>query len=167
MGTPLAFSVSSHSEEVYTTRYLATTALVALTLATAACGGGGGGGGSTSSSPTAPSPTTSTPANAVTITILREAGAQSFSPNPAMAGGQQVVFKNTDSIVHRVVLNDGSIDTGNLAPGATSAVFTMPAAGTNYHCSIHPTMIGAVSGSAGDAPPPCTGYCDGSPTPTY
>jgi plastocyanin len=92
-------------------------------------------------------------------------GAQSFSPNPAAVGGQQVVFKNADSIVHRVVLNDGSVDTGNLSPGATSAVFTMPAAGTNYHCSIHPTMVGAVNPAAGGTPPMCTGqYCDGGAT---
>ena len=41
----------------------------------------------------------------MTITILRQNGAQSFSPNPALAGGQMVVFKNTDSITHRVTLN--------------------------------------------------------------
>ena len=94
-------------------------------------------------------------------------GAQSFSPNPASVGGQEVVFKNTDSIVHRVVLNDGSVDTGNLAPGASSAVFTMPASGTNYHCSLHPTMVGAVNPAAGGAPPTCTGqYCDPG-TPSY
>ena len=34
--------------------------------------------------------------------------------------------------------------------------------GTNYHCSIHPGMIGAVSAASGGAPPACTGaYCDG------
>jgi hypothetical protein len=36
----------------------------------------------------------------------------------------------------------------------------MPGGGTNYHCQIHPGMIGAVSGGSGGAPP-CTGlYCD-------
>src|SRR5207253_3083388 len=67
-----------------------------------ACGGGGGG----TSTPTSPS-------NAMTITILRQIGAQSFSPNPALAGGQMVVFKNTDSITHRVTLNDANVDTGD------------------------------------------------------
>jgi len=70
-----------------------------------------------------------------------------------------VVFRNSDSIVHRVLLNDGSIDTGNIAPGALSDPVTMPATGTNYHCSLHPDMIGAV-GSTSGAPPQCTGpYC--------
>ena len=70
-----------------------------------------------------------------------------------------VVFRNSDSIVHRVQLNDVSIDTGNLAPGATSTAVLMPSNGTNYHCTVHPDMIGAVSGISG-GPPPCEGpYC--------
>jgi plastocyanin len=72
-----------------------------------------------------------------------------------------VVFKNIDSAVHRVVLNDGSVDSGNIAPGATSAPIVMPGGGTNYHCSIHPDMIGAVGPVSGERPPPCTGiYCE-------
>ena len=99
----------------------------------------------------------------MTITIVTQNGAQSFSPNPASAGGQQVVFKNSDTVVHRVVLNDGSIDTGDIAPGASSRVVTMPVAGTNYHCSLHANMIGAVQAASGGGAPPCTGpYCDGS-----
>ena len=93
---------------------------------------------------------------------MRQNGAQSFSPNPASAGGQTVVFRNADSVVHRVMLNDASIDTGDLAPGATSRSFVMPATGTHYHCSLHPDMVGAVNGSGGTAPPACEGpYCDG------
>ena len=121
-------------------------AAAAAGLIFAACGGGG-------SSPSGPTP------GALTITITRQNGAQSFSPNPASAGGQTVVFRNGDSLVHRVRLNDGSIDTGDIAPGATSAPVQMPADGTNYHCSVHPDMVGAVSGTTG-GPPPCEGpYC--------
>jgi len=70
------------------------------------------------------------------------------------------VFRNDDRITHRVVLNDGSVDTGDIAPGATSRAVAMPAAGTNYHCSIHPGMIGSASAAAGAPPPPCEGpYC--------
>jgi hypothetical protein len=59
-----------------------------------------------------------------------------------------------------VLLNDGTVDTGDIAPGATSRVVTMPGTGTNYHCTIHPDMIGSVSASSGAAPPPCEGvYC--------
>jgi len=118
-------------------------------LVLSACGGG--------SSPASPSPSNNTP---VTITIRGENGAQSFSPNPASAGGQLVVFRNTDAVIHRVRLNEGTLDTGDIAPGATSRTLMMPANGTNYHCSLHTTMVGSVSPSAGGAPPPCQGlYC--------
>jgi plastocyanin len=134
-------------------------ALTAAALVALSCKGGGdsydGGGGG---SPINPSPTPDP--NVVTIEILREAGAQSFRPNPAQAGGRTVVFRNTDSIVHRVRLNDGTIDTGNIAPGATSAAVTMPMDGTNYHCSLHTTMVGAVNPASGQPPPPCNVYCD-------
>ena len=70
-----------------------------------------------------------------------------------------VTFRNGDTVVHRVRLNDGSLDTGDIAPGATSQAVLMPMGGTNYHCSLHPSMIGAVSPP--NAPPPaCVGeYC--------
>jgi plastocyanin len=134
---------------------LAKSAIGALALAVWACGGGG-----SSPAPTGPSPSPSGNSNAVTISIVREAGAQSFNPNPASVGGQMVVFKNNDSIVHRVILNDGSVDTGDIAPGATSRAIMMPGNGTNYHCTIHPSMVGSVSPSSGGAPPTCEGpYC--------
>jgi plastocyanin len=130
---------------------VATLALALATIVAAACGGG-------SSTPSSPSPAPS--AGAFTITVTQQNGAQSFSPNPALAGGQMVVFRNADTIVHRVVLNDGSIDTGDIAPGATSRAVRMPDSGTNYHCSLHPAMVGAVTPGAGGPPPPCEGiYC--------
>jgi plastocyanin len=132
-------------------RILVATTALALAIVAAACGG-------ESSTPSSPSPApTATP---FTITVTQQSGAQSFSPNPALAGGQMVVFRNADSIVHRVVLNDGSVDTGDMAPGATSQAVRMPSTGTNYHCSLHPAMVGAVSPTAGGPPPVCEGiYC--------
>ena len=128
-------------------RVLAAAAAIVAGLGASSCGGGS----SSPSSPSAP--------NVFTITITRENGAQSFSPNPSAGGGQMVVFRNSDSIVHRVQLNDGTIDTGNIAPGATSAAVLMPALGTNYHCTIHTDMIGAIQGTTG-GPPACEGpYC--------
>jgi plastocyanin len=125
---------------------------IALTAVTA-CGGGGG---------STPAPSTVGGSNPVTITISGQNGLQSFTPNPASAGGQMVVFRNTDTVAHRVVLNDGTIDTGEIAPGATSRTVQMPSAGTNYHCSLHAGMTGAVAGTTGDAPA-CEGpYCSGS-----
>jgi plastocyanin len=133
-------------------RAITVPALIA-TLCVAACGGGG-----SSSTPTAPSPSpgTTTP----TIVINRQNGSLSFSPNPAAFGGQTVVFRNGDSVIHRVALNDMSLDTGDIAPGATSRAVQMPLNGTNYHCVLHPDMVGAVNGSGGVPPPPCEGvYC--------
>jgi plastocyanin len=127
---------------------LTATAFVSVTAA-AGCGGGG-------STATTPSAAPSSP----TITIQGQNGTQAFTPNPASFGGQSVVFKNNDRVTHRIVLNDGSVDTGDIAPGATSRVVTMPAGGTNYHCSVHLGMIGGVSPSSGAPPPPCDGpYC--------
>jgi plastocyanin len=130
---------------------LSTATILVGTITAFACGG--------SSSPSSPSNSTS---NLPTIMIVGQNGAQAFSPNPAPLGGQQVVFKNNDAVTHRVVLNSGSVDTGDIPSGATSRAVTMPTSGTNYHCSIHPGMIGAVNASSGGAPPPCEGqYCSG------
>ncbi len=118
-----------------------------------ACGGGSG--------ETAPTSLSPPPPGAVAITIVREDGPRSFSPNPAPAGGQLVVFRNTDAVVHRVRLNDDDrVDTGDLLPGATSRAVQMPAGGAHYHCTIHPAMIGSVNAATGAGPPPCEGpYC--------
>lgn len=115
---------------------------------------GWGCGGGSNSPPTTPTST------ALTILITGQRGAQSFSPNPATAGGQLVVFLNTDTEAHRVRLNDSSVDWGVIAPGARSQAFRMPAEGTNYHCDLHPGMVGSVNPEAGGNPPRCTGeYC--------
>ncbi|SRR6187455_2979941 len=120
----------------------------------AACGGGG------SEPPTAPSPTpTPTPSPSTGISILGNRGNQSFTPNPGSATAGMTSFRNTDSVVHRIKSNDGSFDTGDIAPGQTTAAMAVPAAGMNYHCTIHPGMIGAINAETGP-PPACTGlYC--------
>lgn len=117
-------------------RFLLAATLAASTLAAAACGNGYG------SSPSSPSNTP--PAGAVIINVVRENGNQSFSPNPGtVPAGQTVVWHNTDSTTHRVVLNSGRLDTGNLAPNAFSQPMTLDAPGP-YHCSIHPDMVGTL-----------------------
>lgn len=114
---------------------------------------GGCGSSGTPSSPSSQGP--------ALITIVGQNGTQAFSPNPSTFAGQTVVFTNRDSVPHQVVLNDGSINTGMIAPGATSSAVTMPASGTNYHCALHPGMIGSVGGTS-QPPPACTGdYCTG------
>ena len=113
-------------------------AVGALGLGTWGCGGDGNANGN----PGSPSPSNG---NAVTINIVAINGAQSFTPNPAtVPAGQMVVWHNVDNVTHRVVLNDRSVDTGNLAPGAVSPPTVLGTVGP-YHCSIHPEMVGSVT----------------------
>jgi plastocyanin len=82
----------------------------------------------------------------VTVNVVAINGAQSFSPNPAtLPVGQKIVWHNVDKSTHRVVLNDGALDTGNLAPGASSVPMVISATGSAYHCAIHPEMVGSVN----------------------
>lgn len=125
-----------------------------LALTIAACGG-------SDSNPTGPSPGPGGPSAAVTINIVTTGAANSFSPNPASMGQTPTVsFRNNDGTLHRIVANDGSFDTGNITPGSASQAITVPTAGTNYHCTLHPSMIGAIGAAQGEPPPPCEGeYC--------
>ena len=129
----------------------------AIVLAVAvACGGSGGGTPQTQPSGV---PSGGNNVNATTISILGDRGGASFNPNPAPSGNLNLVFKNNDTQIHHIVANDGSFDSGDIAPGATSKAVSMATDGTNYHCTIHPDMIGAVAASDGQ-PPKCTGvYC--------
>lgn len=118
-----------------------------------------GGGGSSPSTPTAPStPSTGGAAGStvVTINIIGDRGALSFSPNPAtVPTGQMVVWKNTDTVAHRVVI-EGQVNTGDIAPGASSAPQPLGGVEKGYHCSIHPGMVGALNGASN--PDPCDDY---------
>jgi plastocyanin len=120
-------------------RFFVAVGVAALTLGAAGCGGYGG------PSPTVPGNTEAPPPGAITINVVGINGAQSFSPNPAtVPAGQVVVWHNVDSTTHRVVLNDGKLDTGNIAPGRFSQPMTLVAAGP-YHCTIHPEMVGTIA----------------------
>jgi plastocyanin len=122
--------------------------LAAVTLAGCGSSGSGYNGNPMSPSPTpTPTPTPAPVGASVTIRIVGMSGAQSFSPNPSsVTAGQTVSFYNADSIVHRIAANDGSWNTGNLNPGATSTPITMAtAAVVGYHCVIHPDMVGTLT----------------------
>jgi plastocyanin len=131
-------------------------ALGVVTSSLLACGGGSYN--DPPSTPTSPGSGTAT----FTITIATQAGDRSFSPNPAPAGGQTVVFRNNHSVVHRIRLSDGTFLTTDIQPNTTSQPVQLPAAGAHYHCSLHPEMVGIVNAASGTAPPPCQGpYCEG------
>ena len=133
-------------------RLIAMLAVAGVGLSSS-CGGGGG-------TPAAPSPGTGGGATTVTISITGVKGAQSFSPNPGVCNaGQMVIWRNTDVVTHRVRLDDLSVDTGDIAPGASSQPMPLGNVSKAYHCPIHPNMVGSLNAAATPAPPPCTGYC--------
>lgn len=66
----------------------------------------------------------------------------SFSPNPVqISQGETVVWRNADEAGHRIVMNDGSFDSGMIAPGASSPPMRLGASGGAYHCTVHPAMM--------------------------
>jgi plastocyanin len=135
-------------------------AVVALGLGVWGCGGSSYGN-STGANANPNAPTQNIP-GVVSINVVAVNGAQSFSPNPAtLPAGQMVVWHNVDTITHHVVLNDRSLDTGDLAPGASSQPMPIAAGGGPYHCAIHPVMVGSVNQDTSMSPGPCDGpYCN-------
>jgi len=128
-------------------------------LAVSSCGGGGG-------NPESPSPGGggNPQASTVTITITGQGGRLAFFPNPAtVQAGQLVVFKNNDVVAHHVTLDDGTVQTPDIAPGATTAPLAMGLSGSKtYHCTIHPGMVGGFNGTEAEPPPNCNqAYCGG------
>jgi plastocyanin len=136
--------------------YVTASVMMVFVLGFWACGGSGYSGGS-GATPTGPTP--ASPTGVVTINVVAINGAQSFSPNPAtLPAGQMVIWHNVDTTTHRVVLNDRSVDTGDLAPGVSSQPAAIGAAGGQYHCSIHPVMVGSINHDTSSAA--CQGaYC--------
>jgi plastocyanin len=141
----------------------AAVALVAV-LSAASCGGGGSSS-SGASTPTAPTGgggggTQTT----VTISITGQGGKLAFNPNPAsVSAGQLVMFKNNDVVTHHIILDDGTMQTTDIAPGTTSAAVSMGTSGSStYHCTIHPGMVGGFNGADAEPPPNCSQqYCFG------
>lgn len=113
-------------------------------LALWSCGGGGG-----ATSPSNPA--------TVVVTIVSSTGNSAFQPNPVRANsGDTVMFKNNDRLLHRLVLDDGSADLGDIAPGATSRGLTLRNANAaRFHCTLHSSMVGIINGATAPEPPPC------------
>lgn len=103
---------------------------------------------SATSAPTTPDATgtpdsgaTGTPATGSTVTIDNFA----FSPTTlTVSAGTTVTWVNNDTAAHTVTADDGSFDSGNLAPG-DSFTHTFTSAGSiSYHCNYHPNMVATV-----------------------
>ncbi len=78
------------------------------------------------------------PANAVDITM-------EFTPSSlTVSVGETVTWTNKHSMTHTATSDNGSFDSGNLAPGETFS-FTFETAGTyTYKCNVHPSMTGTI-----------------------
>jgi len=84
--------------------------------------------------------------------------------------GTTVKWTNKDAIGHTVTSNDGTFDSGTIAPNGTFS-YTFANAGTfAYHCKIHPYMTASVlvksatGSTAGSTSGSTTGSTSGSTT---
>jgi plastocyanin len=122
-------------------RRLATSLFIVLTLiAVAACSDNSAG----SAAPTAASSQApAAPAGDATAVTIKDFA---FGPATATAAaGSKVTWTNNDTTAHTVTFDDGSADSGNIAPGSTFD-HTFATAGTfAYHCTIHSQMKGTVT----------------------
>lgn len=94
-------------------------------------------------------PTTPLPAGTNLVSIIGTVGTMAYTPNPVPAAiGEKVVWKNDDVRMHHIMLDNG-IDIGDVMPGqATAPIAVSVTEPTMYHCTIHPSMIGAINGDA-------------------
>lgn len=74
-------------------------------------------------------------------------GASAYDPNPftiSLVVQSTVKWRNLDGIAHTVTADDATWGSANMNPTFTySHIFTSP--GTyNYHCTIHPGMVGSI-----------------------
>ena len=115
------------------------TFIVVAMLALAACGGTSGSTAPTAATSQAPA----APAGGATAVSIKDFA---FSPaSDSVPTGSKVTWTNNDTTAHTVTFDDGSADSGNLAPGSTFD-HTFASAGTfAYHCAIHSQMHGTVT----------------------
>ena len=124
-------------------RWLSVVAIGVATAVLGACSAGDGG------SPNAPGS-----GSVVTINIV-SSGTGAYTPNPAkVSTGANILLKNYTAEAHHIVMNDGSADFGGIAPGA-SMMRRLTTGGGDYHCTIHPTMVGSINGPAPSEPRAC------------
>ena len=83
----------------------------------------------------------SAPANPNTISMKNSV----FTPGTLQVNiNSTVTWVNDDNMVHTVTANDGSFDSGDIAPGA-KFMHSFTTTGTfNYHCVHHTGMVGTI-----------------------
>jgi plastocyanin len=133
--------------------------VVVIVLAIAACSGASSPAPSVAASSTAVAPSTAASSgSAPSVAASQQAsnGAAgsnavevkntAFNPTSlTVKAGDKVTWTNNDGFAHTVTLDDNSIDSGDLAGGATFEN-TFATGGTfAYHCKIHAVMHGTVT----------------------
>jgi plastocyanin len=91
-----------------------------------------------STNPTNPSPNPGDPTPGALVTVFITNSV--YSPNPmTMKVGQQVNWKNNDTIEHSATFDNGMYESGNIPPlSAHDVPLTMNTAGTfTYRCRLH------------------------------
>ncbi|MDX1448905.1 MAG: plastocyanin/azurin family copper-binding protein, partial [Acidimicrobiia bacterium] len=74
-----------------------------------------------------------------------------------IAAGTTVTWRNEGAIVHTVTAEDGTFDSGNLAPGESFTFTFDDEIALNYFCEPHPWMTGTVAVGGVTPPPPPSG----------
>ena len=118
----------------------------AILMFAIACGGGYSSTPASPSPTPSPTPTPGGPSSSVSIpTGAQSLGNRAFMPDELdVAVGTTVTWMNTDSISHTSTSDANAWNSGIVAPGGQFS-FAFQTAGTfQYHCAIHPGMVGTV-----------------------
>ena len=106
------------------------------------------GGSSAPTSPSNPTGAGGSGPQTYQVNIVEGGSTDDWGYDPAaleVGVGDTVVWTNTGSVDHTVTADDGSFDSGNIAPGGTWE-FTFEEVGEySYKCSPHPFMVASVS----------------------
>ena len=72
-------------------------------------------------------------------------GNNAFADSPmTVKVGDAVTFTNNDIVMHTATADDGSFDTGDIAPGDSKVIVLEKARTFSYHCTHHPDMVGSL-----------------------
>ena len=84
-------------------------------------------------------------AMSVIISIISSFGTTAFNPNPTTANvGDHIVFTNSDTVLHHIVMDDGT-DLGDVVPGGSTAPIALTTPMASFHCTLHPSMVGGIN----------------------
>lgn len=116
-----------------------------LTIGLVACGGSGSGPPSNSSPAAASVGTAGVSLGTATVKISAT-GQLMFDPAMQTAHvGDIIQWTNTGTVEHTITFDaETSLSDPALQPGATWEVKFTTAGTYQYHCSIHPTMVGTI-----------------------